>query len=122
MEINTHNIDNEKVISQDENSVLIEFVISEDSDFFNGHFPEYKLLPAVAQIDLTTRFAKKYFNTPRYITHIKRAKFSAPVRPGTTIRLELTNKKDKQIVAFNMSDANVEGKVYCSGTFSSKEL
>ena len=122
MENNLHSIDNEIVISKDENHVVIEFVIPVESDFFNGHFPEYKLLPAVAQIDLTTRFANKYFNTPRYITHIKRAKFSNPIRPDTKIRLEMTFKTDKQIISFTMSDAAKEDKVYCTGSFSTKKL
>ena len=119
---NLHSVDNEKLISKNDNNCVLEFVIPLESDFFNGHFPEYKLLPAVAQIDLTTRFAKKYFDTPRYITHIKRAKFSNPIRPDTTIRLEMTYKKEKELIAFTMSDANKEDKVYCSGTFSTKKI
>ena len=122
METNLHSIDNEIVISKEENRVVIEFVIPLESDFYNGHFPEYKLLPAVAQIDLTNRFAKKYFGTPRYITHIKRAKFSNPIRPDTKIRLDMTFKREKQIISFTMSDAAKEDKVYCTGSFSTKTL
>lgn len=122
METNLHSVDNETVISKDENKVVVEFVIPLESDFYNGHFPEYKLLPAVAQIDLTTRFAKKYFDTPRYITHIKRAKFSNPIRPDTKIRLDMTFKREKKIVSFTMSDAAKEDKVYCTGSFSTKTL
>lgn len=118
MIFNNHDIDNEVVVSRDENSIALEFVIPATSDFFDGHFPQYKLLPAVAQFEIITRFSRKYFSTQRYVPNIKRIKFSAPIKPGTKIHLELTYKRDKSSVSFNMADANVEGKVYSSGSFA----
>ena len=116
--MNDHDIRNEEILSRDETSVVMEFVIPGTSDFFDGHFPEYKLLPAVAQFEIITRFSRKYFGTQRYVPNIKRIKFSAPIKPGTKIHLELTYKKEKASVTFNMADANVEGKVYSSGSFA----
>jgi 3-hydroxymyristoyl/3-hydroxydecanoyl-(acyl carrier protein) dehydratase len=118
MNTNNHDIKDEVVISKEENAVVLEFVIPASCDFFDGHFPQYKLLPAVAQFEIITRFSRKYFSTQRYVPNIKRIKFSAPIKPDTKIHLELTYKKDKGSVTFNMSDANVEGKVYSSGSFA----
>ena len=117
-ETNLHDIKDEQIISKEEGKVVLEFVIPASSDFFDGHFPEYKLLPAVAQFEVVTRFSSKYFGTQRWVPSIKRIKFSAPIRPDTKIHLELTYKAEKQSVTFNLSDANVEGKVYSSGTFN----
>ena len=117
-EVNLHDIRDEQIISKEEGKVVLEFVIPASSDFFDGHFPEYKLLPAVAQFEVVTRFSRKYFGTQRWVPSIKRIKFSAPIRPDTKIHLELTYKAEKQSVTFNLSDANVEGKVYSSGTFN----
>ena len=117
-ETNLHDIKDEQIISKEEVKVVLEFVIPASSDFFDGHFPEYKLLPAVAQFEVVTRFSRKYFGTQRWVPSIKRIKFSAPIRPDTKIHLELTYKAVKQSVTFNLSDANVEGKVYSSGTFN----
>ena len=117
-ETNLHDIKDEQIISIEEGKVVLEFVIPASSDFFDGHFPEYKLLPAVAQFEVVTRFSRKYFGTQRWVPSIKRIKFSAPIRPDTKIHLELTYKAEKQSVTFNLSDANVEGKVYSSGTFN----
>ena len=117
MNFNDHNIKDEQILSRSENEIELEFVIPASCDFFDGHFPEYKLLPAVAQFEIITRFSRKYFGTQRYVPNIKRIKFSAPIKPDTKIHLELTYKKDKSSVSFNMSDANVEGKVYSSGSF-----
>jgi len=118
MIFNNHDIDNEVVVSRDESKIALEFTIPATSDFFDGHFPQYKLLPAVAQFEIITRFSRKYFSTQRYVPNIKRIKFSAPIKPGTKIHLELTYKRDKSSVSFNMADANVEGKVYSSGSFA----
>lgn len=118
MNFNDHDIRDEVVVSRDETSVVLEFVIPATSDFFDGHFPQYKLLPAVAQFEVITRFSRKYFGTQRYVPNIKRIKFSAPIKPGTKIHLELTFKKEKGTVTFNMADADVEGKVYSSGSFA----
>jgi len=117
MTFNDHDIRNEQIISREDNSIVLEFIIPVTSDFFDGHFPEYKLLPAVAQFEIITRFSRKYFSTQRYVPNIKRIKFSAPIRPDTKIRLELTYKKEKNLVSFTMADALAEGKVYSSGNF-----
>lgn len=117
-EANLHNIENETIVSKEENKIVLEFVIPASSDFFDGHFPEYKLLPAVAQFEVITRFSRKYLGTQRYVPNIKRIKFSAPIKPNTKINLELSKNTTKGSVAFNMADANVEGKVYSSGSFN----
>lgn len=118
MEANLHSIVDEKIVSQEENKITLEFVIPEESDFFDGHFPEFKLLPAVAQFEVITRFAKKYFGTQRYVPSIRRIKFSAPIRPDTKIKLDLAHNTEKQSISFTMADAEVEGKTYSSGSFS----
>ena len=87
-ETNLHDIKDEQIISKEEGKVVLEFVIPASSDFFDGHFPEYKLLPAVAQFEVVTRFSRKYFGTQRWVPSIKRIKFSAPIRPDTKIHLE----------------------------------
>ncbi|MBQ8777232.1 MAG: hydroxymyristoyl-ACP dehydratase [Treponema sp.] len=118
MSENLHDIVNEEVLLNENGKVTLEFVIPVTSDFFDGHFPEYKLLPAVAQFEVVTRFSKKYFGTQRYVPSIKRIKFSAPIRPDTKVHLELTYKAEKQLVQFNLSDANIPEKVYSSGSFN----
>ena len=115
---NLHGIVDEKIVEKKENSVSLEFSIPESSDFFDGHFPEFKLLPAVAQFEVVTRFSRKYFNTQRYVPAIKRIKFSNPIRPDTNVHLNLEYRAEKSSVSFSMQDADIEGKVYSSGSFS----
>lgn len=118
MNANLHDIVDEQIVAKEDGKISLEFVIPVTSDFFDGHFPEYKLLPAVAQFEVVTRFSRKYFGTQRYVPNIKRIKFSAPIRPDTKVHLDLTYKSDKRLVQFNLADADIEGKVYSSGSFT----
>ena len=114
---NLHDIVNETVLEKADNKVSLKFVIPSSSDFFDGHFPEFKLLPAVAQFEIITRFSRKYFGTQRYVPSIKRIKFSAPIRPDSVIRLDLTHNVEKGTVSFTMADFDISEKVYSSGSF-----
>ena len=118
METNLHSIVDEKIIEKTEDKITLEFVIPETSDFFDGHFPEFKLLPAVAQFEVITRFSKKYFGTQRYVPSIRRIKFSAPIRPNTKIKLDLAHNTEKKSISFTMAVAEVEGKTFFSGSFA----
>ena len=114
---NLHDIVNETVLEKAENKVSLKFVIPSSSDFFDGPFPAFKLLPAVAQFEIITRFSRKYFGTQRYVPSIKRIKFSAPIRPDSVIRLDLTHNVEKGTVSFTMVDFDISEKVYSSGSF-----
>ncbi|MCK9171070.1 MAG: hydroxymyristoyl-ACP dehydratase [Treponema sp.] len=115
---NLHAIENEEILEQTEDSVELRFCIPAESDFFDGHFPEFKLLPAVAQFECVTRFAKKYLGTQRYVPRIHRIKFSAPIRPDTVVELKLELNREKSTVSYSLWDAEKPGKVYSSGTFT----
>lgn len=116
MDENSHSVENEKIAERAENSVKLEFTIPAESDFFDGHFPEFKLLPAVAQFEIVTRFAKKYLGTERAVTKINRIKFSAPIRPGAVCALSMERNSAKNSVTYSLCDANSK-KAYSSGTF-----
>lgn len=112
-----HGVENEIVNERTENHLEISFTLSAGSDFFDGHFPEFKLLPAVAQFEIVTRFSKKYFNTDRGVEKIRRMKFSSPILPGTRLLLVLDFAEEKNQVTFTLSDAK-GGQVYSNGIFS----
>lgn len=114
---NLHGIEGETVKEKGEGVVELEFTIPGNSDFFDGHFPEFHLLPAVAQFEIVTRFAKKYLNTQRYVPRIRRIKFSAPILPDTRVGLKLEYDKVKGSITYSLWDANTKD-VYSSGAFS----
>lgn len=114
--IKTHKLNEEKIISQEEDSVVLEYYISEECDFFDGHFPEIHLVPAVAQIDMATYFAKKYFGTSRYLMSAKRIKFTSPVKPNSTVQMSLKFNSEKSSITYKLTSADGE-KSYSGGTF-----
>ncbi|MDR2864452.1 MAG: hydroxymyristoyl-ACP dehydratase [Spirochaetaceae bacterium] len=106
---------NEKVLKQSDNSVEIEFTPAEDWDYFDGHFPGFKLLPALAQIEIVIRLAAKYLRSALLIQKAKRLKFSSIIRPGFPVSLALSYKKETGALGFTMK--NPEGNIiYSSGT------
>lgn len=117
MTIESHNITSEKIINKNEDSCLLEFTIPANCDFFDGHFPEIKLVPAVAQIDMVINLAKKYFNTASYIVSAKRVKFTSPVRPDSTVHLSIKYNSEKESITYKLTTQD-EAKAYSSGTLS----
>jgi len=106
-------LDKEKIIERTDNSVSLEFVIPDSSPYFDGHFPEFHLLPAVAQAELVIRFAARYLGTGITIAEIKRVKFTNFIRPGTSLLLKLT--KNEKNISFTLSSPGGE-TVYSLGT------
>ena len=115
--MNDYGIENKNVISQGESSVLLEFFISEKSVYFDGHFPSFKLLPAVAQLDIISRFADKYFSCGCFAREIRRIKFVSPVFPNTLVRLSLSFDKNKTCISFVFFRAEDASKVFCQGSY-----
>ena len=112
-------LDREKVIEKNENSVILEFSISGSSPYYDGHFPEFPLLPAVAQTELVVRFASRYLGTGIGVSQIPRIKFTNMVRPFIPLVLKL--EKKGKTVSFRMTSPNAE-TVYSSGTLETQEI
>lgn len=114
-----HGIPFERVLLQTESEVELEVSIPAASDYFDGHFPQFKLLPAVAQIDLVTTYARDYFGVKKAVSGIKRCKFIAPLLPDATVRFQLKCSADAEssahTIAFKIIDS-ANCAPYASGT------
>lgn len=113
----THSIDNEIVVDRSNASVTLELFIGKESDFFDGHFPQFKLIPAVGQFELISRFSKKYFGVSRSVSSIKRMKFSLPILPDSKLLMKLEHDSIKNLISFKMWSSSDEARVYSSGIF-----
>jgi 3-hydroxymyristoyl/3-hydroxydecanoyl-(acyl carrier protein) dehydratase len=89
-------ISEEKIIKQTNSSVILEFTIPDSSDYFDGHFPGFPVLPAVAQIYIIMHCVSRYFGVSIRLSEIKRAKFTNIIQPNTPLVLYL-KKKEKTI-------------------------
>lgn len=121
MEKNLHGIIVKQEILKEDQHVILKLNITEDSDFFDGHFPQFKLLPAVAQFEIVTRLAGIYFGTRRFVPNIRRIKFSSPILPGTEALLEMRYNSAKPALTYTISDFTLQKMVYSTGTFEVAE-
>jgi len=106
----------ERIIQKTETSVSLEFSIPDTSPYFDGHFPGFPILPAVAQVELALRFASKYFGTSIGVSEIRKIKFSNLIRPFNPLVLTI-DKKEKNI-SFKINSPSGE-TVYSRGTMVS---
>ncbi len=115
-QMENHGIPVEKVIAKSEEgsekSVTLEVNIPSSADYFDGHFDGFLLMPAVAQIDMVTSYARFYFGLEKVLSDIKRAKFVKPLRPETTIIFTLTLKEST--LSFKITD-KADGSAYATG-------
>jgi acyl-coenzyme A synthetase/AMP-(fatty) acid ligase/3-hydroxymyristoyl/3-hydroxydecanoyl-(acyl carrier protein) dehydratase len=105
----------EVIREKSETSVSLEFAVPEDSPYFDGHFPHFKILPAAAQFDLAVKFAFRYLGTSVRVREIKRIKFSNIIRPGTLLMLNLSYNKDSSALHFKTTSPE-GGTLYSSGS------
>ena len=97
---------------EDENSVTYKIFMYKNCNFFNGHFPEFKLTPGVVQLYLAKEFANAHFGLDIGKGQIKRIKFSNIIEPDTVLYLNIV-KTDKQVLYEYYSDE----QKYSSGAF-----
>jgi 3-hydroxymyristoyl/3-hydroxydecanoyl-(acyl carrier protein) dehydratase len=107
-----------KVIETTEKSLVLEFSVPASSGYFDGHFPEFNILPAVAQTELVIRLASRYLKTGGEILEIRRVKFSNLIRPGIPLLLRL--ERDGGLLVFKISSPEGD-TVFSSGTMALKE-
>lgn len=117
MYLEKHGILEEKIINQAENEVLLEVFIPDTCDFFDGHFPEIHLVPAVAQIDMAMHFCKKYFGTECAMVSAKRLKFTSPVKPNSSLHFSLKFNPEKSMVTYKLTSSD-GAKGYSNGNFA----
>jgi 3-hydroxyacyl-[acyl-carrier-protein] dehydratase len=77
--------------------------VTTNEPFFQGHFPEYPIMPGVLIIEalaqvaciLALKILKKEGHGSVFFTGIDGAKFRQPVRPGDQLQLELVKIKQR---------------------------
>ena len=93
-------------------SLVAEVVFPLDGEWFAGHFPDFPVLPGVAQLFYLRRFARRVFTDFPDAGFYRRIKFRRLVRPNERVRLEVV-RKGRRAFSFTMS---VEGSIVSSGT------
>lgn len=92
-----------------------------NEELFNGHFPGNSVMPGVLIVEaLAQTGAVALLSLPEfkgktaYFGGIKSAKFRKVVRPGDSLRLEVTLEKIRNNVGLGKAIATVDGKKACT--------
>ena len=70
------------------------------SDYYDGHFPEFKLLPAVVQVDMVLRLARNFLEVPKELSKMNRTRFANPILPDVPVLVKITYDADVGKVTF----------------------
>ena len=109
---------------EDGKSIIAIKNVSFNEPFFNGHFPDYPVMPGVLILEaLAQASGLLVFKTPSLcppneslylFVGIDKARFKKPVMPGDQLQLKVEMKKSKQGFAVFDALATVEDEVAAS--------
>jgi acyl-coenzyme A synthetase/AMP-(fatty) acid ligase/3-hydroxymyristoyl/3-hydroxydecanoyl-(acyl carrier protein) dehydratase len=106
------------VIEQSKDSGVFEFAVPESCPYFDGHFPEFKILPAVAQFELILACAAHLVPAEGFpVSGSRRIKFSNIIHPNVKLHLELTLRRREKTLRFTIRSADgFAAKIFAAGT------
>ena len=78
------------------------------SDYFDGHFPEFKLLPAVVQVDMVLRLARNFLDVPKELSKMNRTRFANPILPDVPVMVKIAYDADAGKVTFAFTSVDGE--------------
>lgn len=91
--------------------------VSADEDFFNGHFPEYPIMPGVLIVEALAQtgavaILKKEENQGKlaFFAGIDKCRFKRQVQPGDQLRLEVEITRLRGPVGKGKATATVDGE------------
>jgi acyl-coenzyme A synthetase/AMP-(fatty) acid ligase/3-hydroxymyristoyl/3-hydroxydecanoyl-(acyl carrier protein) dehydratase len=105
----------DREISQ--NSITYKMYFYNKCNFFDGHFPKYKIVPGVVQLYFAKEFSNVHFGVNIKEGQWKRIKFSNIIEPDKILYLKLI--KDKKNVSYEYYS---DEKKYSSGVFSCENV
>jgi 3-hydroxyacyl-[acyl-carrier-protein] dehydratase len=108
----------DRVVEQSEKQIICEKSFSEGDFFVQGHFPNFPLVPGVILCEcclqsgaiLLSQFTPKEGIVP-VATRLDGVKFKRMVRPGDTVRIEVTLNEVVSTAYFMTGKVTVDGKL-----------
>lgn len=94
--------------------------VSGNEPFFQGHFPDYKVMPGVLILEAMAQVgATAILTVPEnkgklaLFGGIQKAHFKRQVRPGDVLEMECALTAQRGPVGFGKAEARVDGKLAC---------
>jgi 3-hydroxyacyl-[acyl-carrier-protein] dehydratase len=94
--------------------------VTANEEFFNGHFPDYPVMPGVLIVEALAQTAgvamlQKEENRGKlaFFTGIDNCRFKRQVKPGDQLRLEVEMTRVRGTIAKGKGIATVDGELAC---------
>jgi 3-hydroxymyristoyl/3-hydroxydecanoyl-(acyl carrier protein) dehydratase len=87
-----------------ENLVSMDLTFIKDSIYFQGHFPDFPILPGVIQYYFVEYYMRFYWNEKRNICKMKKLKFTKMIFPNETVQLILEKNDASYIFKYLKND------------------
>ena len=104
-------------------SIVAELDVDPELPLFQGHFPDYPVLPGVIIMESLAQAAcfcifvgREVEGSVGFLTGIDKAKFRRQVRPGETLTLKATIVKSSSRMCVAEVEASVDGAVAATAT------
>jgi 3-hydroxyacyl-[acyl-carrier-protein] dehydratase len=96
--------------------------VTANEPFFVGHFPDYPVMPGVLIVEALAQVGAVALLSVEdnrgkiaLFAGIDKVRFKRQVRPGDTLRLEVTITRSRGAIGFGEAVARVDGEIACSG-------
>lgn len=98
--------------------------VSANEEFFQGHFPDYPVMPgvliveAIAQVGAVALHSDPaHAGRTAFFAGIDNVRFKRQVRPGDQLHLDVTLKAVRRGIGQGEGVATVDGEIACKGEF-----
>jgi 3-hydroxymyristoyl/3-hydroxydecanoyl-(acyl carrier protein) dehydratase len=91
----------------------LDIEVQAGNPWFEGHFPQFAILPGVVQIGWAVHYAHELYGLGPDVTSMDQIKFKRPILPGARITLTLKPDAAARKVRYEYKDAEHN---YSSGT------
>jgi len=105
IDVNRPKMPVQRLLTQNEQCVELELMISPHLIYFEGHFNQAPILPGVVQVDWAIAYAKQYFKIPSGFRALHALKFQQIIQPKMTVILELVYDAAKFTLTFRLHSA-----------------
>ena len=100
---------------QDAERSELEILVDPSNPWFEGHFPQFAILPGVVQIGWAEHFARALYGFETGVSALEQVKFKRPILPGARLTLVLTPNLPAHKCRYEYRDADAS---YSTGTLN----
>ncbi len=98
--------------------------VTANEEYFQGHFPDLPVMPgvliveAIAQVGAVAMLSQPDFEGQLALfAGIDKVRFKRQVKPGDTVRIEVTLGQIRRSIGTGSGTATVDGDIACKGDF-----